>query len=50
MINVAADDQSTTQLVGDALGSLANDSVAKGSSVGQLTADASGKVLGFKLK
>jgi hypothetical protein len=50
VINVAADDKSATQLVGDALGSLKDDSVAKGSSVGQLVADQSGKILGFKLK
>jgi len=50
VITVAADDKSASQLVGGALTSLADDSTAKGSSVGQLIADASGKVLGFKLK
>lgn len=50
VVNVAADDKSAGELIGNALVSLKDDTVAKGSSVGQLIADESGNVLGFRLK
>ncbi len=50
VVHVAADDKSAAALVGEALTSLKDDKVAKGSSVGELVADETGKVLEFKLK
>lgn len=50
VVNVAADDKSAGELIGNALVSLKDDTQAKGSSVGQLIADESGKELGFRLK
>jgi hypothetical protein len=50
VVNVSADDRSALENVGEALESLKSDKVAKGSSVGQLIADANGKVIEFRLK
>ena len=50
VVNVSADDRSALENVGEALESLKSDKVAKGSSVGQLIADATGKVIEFRLK
>lgn len=50
VVNVSADDKSALDNISEAVDALKTDKVAKGSSVGQLVADANGKVLGFRLK
>ncbi|MBI1889733.1 MAG: hypothetical protein HYS18_03730 [Burkholderiales bacterium] len=50
VVNVAADDKTSNELVGSVLTALSDNRPAKGASVGQLIADESGKVVDFRMK